>query len=457
MKINSASHLFLLGVCKYIKLLIPVYLLFSLNSCEEPDTIGVDLVEDPANISSSDINVVAYSVSGDSVFTNYSSRNLLGFRNDPVFGSTHAGIFAELRLEDENLDLENDINLDSVVLKLYYTEDGYYGNYNTPQNIKIYELAENFPESEDGNQALYYSTLELDHKPSSIVDTVINFAPNDSVMVDTSMQKPHLRLKLSGEFGQKLISGIGTDHFENNDAFIEYIKGLYITVDALPENEDGAIFSFNLVNPETNISQSMVKLYYHEPDNNNNSKSLSFPVNENKRSTYVEHSYENAHDLLRKQLIENDTAHGDSLLFIQALGGSNININFLNNSLDSLNEKNVIINMANLIIPIEEHFYSADLPPPNKLFLLAKDEEGSLMHIIDNNYRYYGGDYDEENKEYSINITQHFQSLIDNPASNYGHALLFLDSHSKANRVVLKGPGQSDNNLRLELNYSIFD
>lgn len=447
------------GFFRLLLIVFPVLILIFFFACEEPDEIGLGFIDNTVSINTSGLKVIAYSVSEDSVPTNYTKRNLLGYRNDPVFGSKKASIHTEFRLAENNLYLGDDPILDSVVLELYYS--GYYGDYTTRQNVKVYELSENFPETDDN---IFYSTLKLEHEPVPIADTLVRPIVKDSIRIGDFDLAPQMRIRLSENFGQKLIEGSNSrEHFADNVAFLEYFKGLYITVDDLQPNEEGAILYFNLVAADGLSLSSNIRLFYHF-EGDTISSSRMFPISEfSNRSTYIDFfDHESAHEYLYSQIILGDTLYGDSLLFLQSMGGADVFINFPKDSLLSLAQDNVVINMAKLIIPIDDQFgledyYSEDTPITNNIFLLKNNEEGELSHIIDSHYGYYGGFYDETNKEYIINITQHFQDLLKNPDSNYGMTIVIADSHSNSNRVVLKGPGCTVNPLRLELKYSILD
>jgi len=447
------------GFFRLISKMVPISMFLFFIACDEPDEIGLDFIDNPVGIETSGFKIEAYSIPEDSVPTNYSSRNLLGFRNDPVFGSKKASIYTEFRLLENDLYFGDNPILDSVVLELYYSS--YFGDYTTMQNVRVYELSENFPESDDG---AFYSSLTIEHKEFPVSDTLVRPIPNDSVPVGEHIFAPHMRIRLSDDFGQKLIDGSDSqEHFADNTTFLDYFKGFHITVDELPAEEEGAILYFNLVRTGGLESNSAVRIYYHF-EGDTVSSTRSFPVNEfAKRSTHIEYfDHENAHEHLKKQIIEGETTYGDSLLFLQSLAGANVFIDFPKDSLEHLSQKDVIINMARLIVPVDENFdvdeyYSEDTPIPSKLYILKKDKDGEFFHITDGSYGYFGGGYDEDNNEYSINITQHFQELINDPASNYGMVLVITESHSNAQRVVLKGPGRQDNPLRLELKYTILD
>ncbi len=432
-------------------------MIFFVIGCDEPDEIGLNFIDDQASVETSSYKLTAYTIPEDSVPTNYSIRNMLGFRNDPAFGSTKASIYSEFRLLENNLDLGENPVLDSVVLELYYA--GYYGNDTTRQNVKIYELSENFPERTNG---AYYSTLTIEHKPYTLADTLVRPIPNDSITVGESEYPPHLRIRLSDDFGQKLVDASGTEHFANNDAFIKYFKGLFITVDELEPHEEGAILYFNMLLASGAVRGSGIRLFY-KTEGDTISRSRSFTIGDfSGRSTYIEHNYdENANELLKKQILENETSYGDSLLFLQAMAGTNVFIDFPKDSLEKLAQKSAVINSAKLVMPVDDHFNIADqyvvAPNPNRFYLLKNDEQGNLSHIIDSNHGYFGGYYDEDNNEYIINITKHFQELIKDPEKNYGMTLVIAESYNHATRVVLKGPGRTINPFRLELDYTVLD
>jgi len=429
---------------------IPVYLvLLFFSACDEPDEIGMELIEETDTVNVIDFDLAAYTVPGDTVPTNYTERNLLGFINDPVFGSTKACIFTEFRLRETNLDLGEDPILDSVVLELYYSD--YYGNYTTRQNVKVYELAENFPEQET-----FYSNFEISHMTEPIADTLVRPMPTDSVEVGEDMYPPHMRIRLSkDDIGQKLIEGSGTEHFVDNEAFLDYFKGIHITVDELEPEEDGAILYFSLVRSGDLVSHSQIKLYYHF-EGDTVSTTERFPIDDfAKRATNIDHyDYENAHEYLKKQVIDNETSYGDSLLFLQSMGGAEVFIDFP--KLDSLAKEDVFVNSAELVVPVnaEDEFYSDLFPQPARLLLLQQNEEGELYHIPDSEFGYFGGRYDEDEKEYRIRITQHIQEVLKDPESHYGLTLINTQSHSNAYRLVLRGSGLEDNPLSLELKYT---
>lgn len=451
------------GFSRIVIKILPLCILLALGSCEEPEEIGLDLVDDENKIDilPSEVGLKAYTQPGDSVPTNFGSRNILGYHNHPVFGSTRASIHAEFNLGYDSVKFGNNPILDSVVLELYYSGRGIYGDSTSTQNIKIYELDEHFPELEE-DKYLYYSTLVLDHDTEqSIYNSQVTPYPTKEIEVGGDTIIPHLRLKLSESFGYKLLEGPDKNYgYVDNEGFSEYMKGLYLTATDLPETEEGGLLYFDFTDEDVQSSLSRIVVHYHDISEDGDiipNQSHSFPVHLNNRNTHPEFSYTNANRALRNQIIDEDITNGDSLLFIQSLGGTDVVLEFSNKLIDSLYDINAIINHAKLTIPVDESLNHEEYPLPGRLLIMAKTHEGIYERIREESHGYYGGFYDDDKKQYEITITQHLQELVDNPGSNRSHKLLYTDAHSMANSVVINGPKHPERQIQLNINFTTFD
>ncbi|MBC8487351.1 MAG: DUF4270 family protein, partial [Bacteroidetes bacterium] len=119
-------------------------LVFINTSCnKKPETIGLDLVDYNKLYVGYDtiIAITAYSSFEDSVITDETSQNLLGSQYTNVFGLTNTSFYTQLRLSDIQPDFGENPQADSVVFTMVYS--GYYGNINTEQTVKIFEINEN--------------------------------------------------------------------------------------------------------------------------------------------------------------------------------------------------------------------------------------------------------------------------------------------------------------------------
>ncbi|MFP4064273.1 MAG: DUF4270 domain-containing protein [Bacteroidales bacterium] len=452
MKINTNPRLYgvFYSLLKRIALLIVVLLMAI--ACEESDQVGLELIQSPVEMNTTDtLTIQAVTARDDSVATNLSGRNILGVLNDPEFGKTRAGIYTETRLPFNDLSLGENPRLDSVHLVMNYTGE-YYGNVEVFHQLQVYELSENFPARDT-----LFSNLEIPHDPEPLTKDPEGFrlrpAPTDSVMVDTVLRPPHIRIPLSDAYGQKLIDANGTQAFENVPDFVDAFKGLYITIDE--DTEDmGALYAMDMLAPMTSI-----QLYYHN-DDDTLQQMTQFPINEfARRATKIDHyGFEGANESLQAQVEHEEFAEGDSLLFVQSLGVTRAHVYMP--YLDDLKDlQGVVINKAELLVPVQEGFATDDLPETEDMLLLRFREDGNLSFISDYHVgsSYFGGELDKENMEYRFNISQYVQDLMNGVYENRGLTIVASDVSEGASRVVLRGPGRQENPMRMVIYYTVFN
>lgn len=437
----------------FFRLPLQIIAIFSIlltwQSCAEPDGIGLNLIDDQAGFLITDtVSIVTYFERDDTIPTNLGYQNLLGMMHDPVFGKVRASIITQFRLTQNNFSLGTEPVLDSIVLSLGYTGQ-FYGNEETFQTIRVYELRDDIPEQDS-----LYNNQPLAVYQRHIGQRILRPAPNDSTLIDTIMYAPHFTMRLSDRLGQKIIDANGTQYFEDVSSFLEYFKGLKITV-ADNFSEGGSVFNINMYSFFTAL-----RIYYHEAaDTVPKPKQHNFYINEfAKRLTYVEHfDFNGSHPLIIDQL-NNPGQTNDSLIFLKALGGLRGRIHFPH--IEKLAElTNITINQAKLIIPVDEDFIEDDFFAARRLFLLQMSDEDELVTLPDYNLgqTYFGGIYNETSKQYEFNITQHLQEVLSGNIENNELILIISGSAENAERVVLKGPGRSDNPMKLKITYTVFD
>ncbi len=414
-----------------------------ISSCKEPDTIGLEVQppDDQLNLEHTDtLSLVTYTVLDDSIRSDETVLALAGQYSDPVFGIHSSSFYTQLRLSSNNADFGANPVADSIVLTLVYK--AVYGDTNTQQTIKVYELNQNIY-----RDSSYYSNNSF--LTGSLLGTK-TFVPKplDSVKVDSVKKAPHLRVKLSPQLAQRFIDVSGSSSLSDNATFLQFFKGLYITM--TPSGNPGAILSFDLLN-----SLSQVTMYYK--NNASDSLKYNFVINENcaRINHFNHHRYFNASSYLKSQ-IKGDTIKGDSVLFIQSMAGLKVKIKYpyLKNLI--ANGK-IAINKAELIIKLDNDDLSeTDYAPPPQLVLL-EEQSGKIRFIIDQyeGISYYGGLYTASKKEYRFNIARHLQQILDGEKENLGLSLVVwtADRPSKANRVVLNGSKCKDP-IRLSISYT---
>ncbi len=383
--------------------------------------------------------LLVYSEREDSVRTdgNAIKTGMLGSMMDPVFGRTTAGIYTQFRLPENGHTYGSDPVLDSVVLSLSYS--GFYGDTAAQQSIKIYELTgEMFPDS------TYYSNQSIPDDGQIIASADFVPVPGDSITVGGNPASPQLRIRLSDEFGQKLINA-GSEVYSDNESWLTFMKGLRITSD--PAMAGGGIMLFDML-----ASNTALTVYYRtgEPQD---TLSFAFVSNSNcARFTAFDHNdYLDALPEFRAQVLEQDTALGMKEFYLQSMGGVKARIR-LPDIAGYFKDGPVAINEAMLVFYINDD--GAGLAPPPQLGLALVGEEGEYLPLPDAGEAgsYYGGLLNDNETQYFFRISRHVQRVLTGQSDNSSLALLISGASFRANRVVFYGPDQVNGDLRMRLN-----
>ena len=422
-----------------------VLLLFSfafLFSCNEPDLIGLEVqpVNDKINLFYNETSrVVAHTVKEDSIRSDKTLLNLLGNYNDPIFGRTTSSIYTQIRLSSNNVDFGPSPVVDSIVLTLAYK--GYYGKLRK-LNIKVYEVLEDF-----FKDSAYYSNKTLNVSNQTLANVTVMPNPNDSVTIGGEKLAPHLRIRLNQSFAQKLIDESTSVNLSDNEHFAQFFKGLFLTTSFV--NTEGAVLYFDLIS-----ALSQVTLYYK--NDANDSLKYNFVINDNSArfNSFNHYGYVNATPTLKQQ-INGDTLLGDSLLYLQAMSGLKVKLHFPE-FYAFFKANKIVLNKAELIIPVETDASQSNYPVPEKLTLVRLNENGEIAYLIDQyeGESHFRGIYDAVNNAYSFTITRHLQNILLNNIKDYGLYLMVSGSGINAGRVYLRGPKRSDKNLKLKITYT---
>jgi len=459
-----------------------------LSSCEEePGLIGLDLQSQNEKLGvgyNDSTTIVAYSVFDDSLRTdnflgdvlnaNFSSSlsvnlwdKMLGTFNDPVFGTTSASIFTQIRLSTISPGFPSQASLDSLVLYLPYT-----GSYQvadnsvkaTPIHIKVYEVNEKmFPDS------IYYYNRMLDYKPSEIADLSFISNAKDSVIIGGIKYPPLLQIKLSAtpegiDLGNRLLSSANASNLADNDIFTGFFKGLYIK--SLPLNTSqankGSMMYFNL------FSSSLAKmtLFYKKSSADTVSTKFDFVINDKcaKYTHFNHYAYNGSNSTLsansdfKNQLGVGGSPNpglGEQKLYLQSMGGVKINLKFPYLR-DLIKDKKVVINEAVLVIKNDDT--DDKNAPPLMITVLKKLAAGKIAFLPDafEGFNFLGGTYNATTREYRMRITRYYQLMLNTTDEDYGLVMVIDNRRTTANRFVLKGTDKTmANRMKLELKYTV--
>lgn len=417
---------------RYIAPAVFCWCLFSLSACKDPaiedDSLLTD--DDNLNLGKDTLYAKVYNLYQEPLGSNGVSTGVLANLSDPNFGKTQAGVYAQIRLANNNTTFGANAQLDSVVLTMAYSDK--YGKFDIPVNVAVYELDQSLLDS-----TAYYTNTAFAVKPAAIGQRT-GFTPNttDSVTLSTGRKMPpHFRVTLNNSFGNRIMAD--TNNLVNNVSFLNYIKGLYITTTNSPTGNGLVYFAL------ANSTLSGVTVYYH--NNANDSLSLFIPVS----GVKVNHFDQNYTGTPVATSVSNPNPAGEPKAYIQ--GGAGVRTKILISDFDSL-PKNIAINKAELVLTqtADDTTYRA----PLLLDLFRVDDVGNAQVLEDEDQNYYGGTRVTETVNgvayvrYRFNIKKYFQKLVSGTYNNNGFYLQVLAGNSHTERVVIANSA-SDNNYKV--------
>ena len=404
-----------------------VFLFFTfLTGCEnEASDLGGNIMPPGEKINvkyTNDFTLDAYTYSADSVRSDKMGRALLGSKVDPVFGTSKADFITQARLSEPK-DFGTDPVADSLVL--FLLTDGFYGDGETDQTLKIYEIITDLVDTN------YYSNMSLEGILNEAPIGTKTFRPSDTL----------ISVKLNTSIAQKIVD---FGNYEHQEEFLEVFKGLYVTSENV--TEWGGIVNLNLLS-----SDSKLTIYYHT---DTDSISYDFVINESSvRINRFSHDYETA-DVAYEISHLDDSIH-DTVIYAMGMGSvyTRIDLSFLESWRDSMP---VAINNAEIIVSLSAYDpFSEMFPPPEKLELKTMNENNEFNFVFDAllGDDYFGGKLDEENGLYHFKITTHLQNFLLEKTDNPTVYLFIGDSNISSYRVVLSN-GENTNKITLKLTYS---
>ena len=418
-------------------------------SCNKNEEIGSN-IQPSENlldvVYQNSIPITAHTITEDSVRTDETILNMIGSYFDPIFGYTTAGMYTQFRLTTTAVDFGTNPACDSIVLSLAYNR-GFYGDTTSHMTLNVYEIADDF--DIDNN---YYSNQRLGTYKNNLAN--YDFVPNlkDSVTVGTTKYAPHLRVKLKKSLGDKIIGASGTSDLTNNDVFLKFFKGLYISTNKATSG--GSILYITHTS-----SLSKLTVYYHNDAHDTLEYKLVLNENCARFNTFDHYKYASASSALKQQLL-GDTVLGNNSLYLQAMSGTKIRLKFPkavdSTYFDNTPLKKIAINKAELVIEVDPTTIDV-LDPPSILSLVVINKDGTYSFLPDVAYgeAYFGGSYSSTTHEYRFNISKYLQnSLLNGSFNDKGLFIVVSGSAVKGNRAFIKGPLSVEDNMRLEVIYT---
>lgn len=398
--------------------------------------------------------IVTYTTKGDSIRTDELNGSMvLGQMHDPELGVTSAEIYTQIRLESA-IDFTNSIggSLDSLVVDsaiLYLVLDGYYGKLDA-QNFEVYQLANAI--YSDSN---YYSTSTVPLDSTNLVASgqgLIKPDLEDFAFVDGNLTDKHiLKIPLSiNDFAWPIMNQSGTGVLDGNDAsgqFVEWFKGICIRSTSTFNAGEGGLLYLDLIDAYSKIS-----LYYRDTSgtvSQHDTISYDFHINSN-CARFIHTSFDYTGTVVEQQLA--DSTLGQDEFYSQSLGGVRSKVYFPN-ILDYYSDSNVIVNKAELIIPVE-YFILDNYVPPTQLYLIRTADDGSnafLPDFADGG----GGVVNYETMTYNFVITRYVNGLFSGQYQNLPLQIFQSGSGIHGDRVIMNGMNSSKKDkIRLKLTFT---
>lgn len=431
-----------------------VALLAFVTGCRKPEPDqGLDLLPgDPLGVEVDTFTVHAYTVVDSAIRTSGLSKQLLGAYIDPHFGLVKAGFITQWRLPANNIGQGIDTSglvADSLVLSLAFDGVNYgYGNLD-PQVFQAFELGEDL--SLDSSYFAYREPVTVGEDIVANRGGRIRPQPTTQPYILGDTLAPQLRIRLDQALANRMMDAFDTADMASNDAFLQFFKGIHVTVDesGLLPNQGGVLI-FDLL-----AEASKATLYYRDlNDEPELTRTFDLLINSNcVRYTVSEHDASRATEPGLQAAID-DTLSPATITHVQALGGLRTAVRFPYIMEEAGSDR--ILAKAELIAPLQGPFYPY-YRPPTQLFLFRKIETGDAflpdqlngLGVIDGVYR-------EESNGYRFNITRYVQGLINGTYANDGLTMVVGGSGVTANRVVLNGPAAAQSPMTLRLTFTTY-
>lgn len=406
-------------------------------SCEkEGNVVGLDQVSgDIPNLSSFDsLQVVTYTEADDSIRTDGATFSMVGSYVDPFVGRADSWFYTELRLESLSPNFGTNVFIDSVVFTLSYA--GWYGDTLNQMTLRVHEVDEEIVGNSDDE---LYSNKDF-NVTNEIGSLTFSPRPSQRKDIDGDTVAYPLSITLdSNYFRTKIIEAASAD-LSSNDAFRDYFKGIRVKSDG----DDASILSFN-----TRISASGITIHYH----NDTEDSLTYNLLINSNSEQFNH-FEQDYSTAVFDLSTQDTVNGETQVYTQAMGGLLTIIEFP--QLKDLIEKGLIINKAELIMPIDPAGTDSRYPPSERLLLVQLEDDDNKIVLADifEGDAHFGGFYNEDKEQYTFNITRHIQNIFNRNNENSRLALLPTGSAINASRAILRGGNAPTDRMKLKIYFT---
>lgn len=443
----------------------------TLPSCNESTIVGSDIFDGrDLQINNIDtLTVKAKTVRIDSIRT-YNLRDvnlttyLIGELEDPYFGKNKASLITEVHYTTESVpprvvipDYRDSDVLDSMILVLYFDNQGLYGDSSATHDIEVFRVTEDLRTFDE----LYSNRIIMtDPTPIASASNVsLNF---DSVEVynpeldQTLTESPQLRIPMGDDISNELFTLF--NEIETDSAFVSAFRG--IKVESTPSKS--SVFGVTIDNRSFN---SRLLSYYSRGDTSliyeYGLNDLSVGVPFGRKFTEFEQEIDDA--IVTE--FTTDTSM-ENLLFIEASVGHVVELDL--SSLLTLDD--VLINRAELEVVVAnlDDYDMGIFPPIDNLIMSTLDENGNSQPIdeVDEGImfnqldQFFGGsvesftDNGQQLFRYKMNISRTVIKILN---GEIGPIVTIspLSVNDRVSRSILNGPDHPEYPIKLNVTLTV--
>jgi len=350
--------------------------------------------------------IVTYNKKISAFHSNRLPSNMLGYYNDPVFGSYSANFVSQLSPSTFDPSFGENVVLDSAILTIpYYSRvtgagdnggstfelDSVYKD--TPIKLSVFQnnyfLREFDPNSDLNQSQKYYSNgalsesvqinpLDLEgqllYETSSFVpsnEQIVLRGINDLGEADSTLINPSIRLRLDNPNGnywkQLLFDKEGEPELSNSNNFLNYFRGLYLKAEGVSGSGSMALLNFNSTNANLTI-------YYSSDKDSTDTDGDGIP-------DYAD--VDSDGDTVNDNGTDTDGDGINDINDVDQTQGNDLNNNGIDDNLDSIKGEYTMTFFRNLINLIDDNLIT--LPPSNEVLgdekLYLKGGQGSMAII----------------------------------------------------------------------------
>lgn len=438
-----------------------VLLCTSILSCSPTDDGDIP-GEELNTIFTDTLQIESYLVKDDTLRGDGQTYVTMGAYYDPIFGLVNAGFYTNFAMALPNMSTSvyNNVIVDSVTMTMQFV--GSYGNANKLKGyleFDVHEVTEKLEIPAEGSQG--YST----GKNFSYHPTPIGSFSTSPIIQPISAGVFAIRVKLDNSIGTRLMA---LDSLTTNKVQEEF-KGVYVRVKPsflqAMQVGYGSVLYMSLVNASSAVSKLSVHIRYTPTGSSTESKVevwLSPSVTgKTVRVNHFTHDYTNTASADFNAKLSNTADTTGKNLYLQAGNGVRVfvKVPYITNLVTA--DSSLVLNKAELIIPVEENSGSDIFFPPQQLYtyIYNTDAAGSsntANWIEDYSNSWFKGTYDSDLKQYSVVITKYLNKVATGRLPNNG---FFIDvapaaKATSVNRVVINTPNHPTRPMKLHLTYT---